>query len=169
MKFASIFPRRLILQLAGCAPDSNFSAGSGQQGQEVKSPPLDPVNPETLPPELTDLTDDDQLTLDACQKKNKRILIDAKNVESVDVVSSISNSDSFFDTYEGTEKRVPVVNITAGIANKLSLRLTSQNTTYCVNINSQIINRLDVWLASDARRIETRRVGIINKVVRHPL
>jgi hypothetical protein len=132
-------------------------------------PPNQQDTPNLETPITPDLDDNDQETLKSCAQKSSGLMTGIQTVDTVDVGSSIFNKESFSDSYTGTERRILIVNISVPIANKISLRLSNPATTYCLNITSQIINKLDIGISSGSKLIEARKVSLSNKITTYPL
>lgn len=90
-------------------------------------------------------------------------------VDSEEVSGMILNKEAFVDSYTGSEKRILILTVSTAMANKLQLHLTSPNTIYCVNIKSEVINKLSIGIARGARLIEARQVTLSNKTNTFPL
>jgi hypothetical protein len=160
----------LALMLGSCAPDSSFRGSADALPSKQMTPPATQVSPPSIEQPVTpDLSDSDQLTLKSCQQKLPTILQNVKAVEVQDLRGSISNTIEFVDQYQGSEKRVLIINLGSSIVNKLMLQLGNPNTTYCLNISSQIVNVIDIGISRGARLIEARQISIQNKVTTHPI
>lgn len=168
MDFIRLVNLGILILVVGCAPDNSFKGNSGKMGKTT--PPAEPLTPET-PENLQtpELEEDDQETLKSCQQKSPAMMQGVKLVDSVDIGSSVSNTQDFSDYYGGDDRRVLIVNVVTPIANKVSLRLSSSKTIYCLNVTSQIINKMDIGVARGARLIEARKVSISNKISTHEI
>jgi len=169
MKNTLVLVLLLNLHLVACAPDNSFRGDSGRIHPADETPDNSPVEPPPEDPKIPNLNNDDQETIEACKQKYSALMSGVATVESIEISNSISNKEAFSDPYSGKEKRILILNITAPIANKISLRLGNPNTTYCLNIKSQIINKLDIGVAAGARLIEARQIGISNKISTHEI
>lgn len=154
----------ILALVCGCASEGDFNGASGLEVKRKVEIPPPTDQPENHPEPLTDdLVPEDQETLAACQQKSAGLLKGVKMVDVQNIGESLFNKENFVDAYAGSEKRVLIINFNSEIANKVTLRLTNSNTTYCLNMKSQIVNKLDIGLTPGARLLEARDVSLLNK------
>jgi len=162
----------LAVLTAGCAPDSSFK-GSGEVASNKTLSQPQPSTGMTPPSDdqtvTNDLNPQDEVTLKSCQVKLPSLLQGIKVVEVQEIASTISNIQSFVDTYSGDEKRVLIINVKSGISNQISMQLGNRNTIYCLNISSQIVNKIDIGIIRGARLIEARQNSIMNSIRTHQI
>lgn len=155
---------------AGCAPETPFRGSAEVVPSKDLAPPQTDITPPSDDQTVTyDLNKQDEITLKSCQAKQPSLMQGVKVVEVQDIASSISNVQSFLDTYDGEDKRVLIINLNSGISNLISLQLGSRNTTYCLNIASQIVNKINIGISRGARLIEARQSSIMNSIKMHQI